>query len=168
MIIRQEKEEDYNQIREVVKKAFKNAEYTDGNEYNLVDKSRQSSGFVKELTLVAEKNDKIIGHIMFTTLKVGEHTGLALAPLSVLPSEQGKRVGTSLIEKAHQLAEAQGYKFSIVLGSEKYYPRFGYVKADEFEISAPFDVPSENYMVKFFTENCKHINGTVEYVTEML
>lgn len=55
MIIRQEKEEDYNQIREVVKKAFKNAEYTDGNEYNLVDKSRQSSGFVKELKLVAEK-----------------------------------------------------------------------------------------------------------------
>ena len=36
MIIRQERPEDYDTVYHVVKEAFENAEYTDGNEQNLV------------------------------------------------------------------------------------------------------------------------------------
>ncbi len=167
MIIRQEKQNDYIKIKEVVKNAFEGAEHSDGNEYNLVDKLRLSSKFVKELALVAEENDEIIGHIMFTEVKVGEKTGLALAPLSVLPKQQKKGVGTALMNKAHKLAKEMGYEFSVVLGSKKYYERVGYKPANQYGILAPFDVPSENFMVLFLNENVFKINGVAQYVKEM-
>lgn len=168
MTIREETKKDYDEIRELVKKAFESAEHTDGNEFNLVDDLRKSNGFIPELTLIAEENEHIIGHILFTKIKVKEHTGIALAPLSVLPTAQKQGVGTALMNKAHKLAKNLGYEFSVVLGSEKYYPKVGYQPAINFGIKPPFDIPSENYMVLFLTDNKFEINGTVEYVKEML
>ena len=67
---------------------FQTAEQTDGNEQDLVNALRKSSSFIPELSLAAEINGKIAGHIMFTRLQIGGHTALALAPLSVLPDYQ--------------------------------------------------------------------------------
>ncbi len=167
MKIRQEEPKDYAQIREMVKAAFKGAEHTDGNEYNLVDKLRASDGFIKELALIAQENEEIIGHIMFSKAIIGEKTGLALAPLSVSPKAQKKGVGTALMNKAHEVAKEMGYEFSVVLGSEKHYPRVGYKTASTFGVLAPFDVPEENFMIMFFTENISEIKGTVVYVKEI-
>ncbi len=167
LIIRQEKQDDFKKIKEVVRVAFESAEHTDGNEYILVDKLRKSSGFVKELALIAEEENEIIGHIMFTELKVGDHTGIALAPLSVLPKAQRKGVGTALMNEAHNIAKEMNYNFSVVLGSNQYYPRVGYKTASEFGILAPFDVPDENFMVLFLNENVSKISGTVVYVKEI-
>ena len=167
MIIRQEEQKDYSKISEVVKAAFESAEHTDGNEYNLVDNLRMSSGFVKELALIAEEENEIIGHIMFTEARIGDNVGLALAPLSVLPKAQKKGVGTALMNKAHNTGKEMGYSFSVVLGSDKYYPRVGYKTASEFGILTPFDVPNENFMVLFFNENVSGIEGIVEYVKEI-
>ena len=168
MIIREEQTQDYNEIKELVRLAFESAEHSDGNEYNLVDMLRKSDGFVKPLTLVAEDNGELVGHILFTEVQVGDHIGLALAPLSVLPKAQGKGIGTMLMNEAHDLAKTLGYGFSIVLGSEKYYPRVGYLPAVDFGIIPPFDVPSENFMVLFLSKEPHTINGTVQYVKEMM
>ena len=46
MIIRQERPEDYDTVYHVVKEAFENAEYTDGNEQNLVAALRKSKSFI--------------------------------------------------------------------------------------------------------------------------
>lgn len=83
MIIRTEQQTDYNSVYQVVKSAFKTAEQSDGNEQDLVNALRQSNAFIPELSLVAEIKGEIVGHIMFTRLQIGEHTALALAPLSV-------------------------------------------------------------------------------------
>ncbi len=109
MIIRKETEKDFSEIREVIKLAFENAEHSDKNEHNLAEKLRSSKAFVKELALVAEAENKIIGHIMFTKIKVGKDKGLALAPLSVHPNAQRKGVGKLLIEKGHNIANDLGY-----------------------------------------------------------
>ena len=66
MIIRQERPEDYDTVYHVVKEAFENAEYTDGNEQNLVAALRKSKSFIPELSLVAVEDEKIVGHILFT------------------------------------------------------------------------------------------------------
>ncbi|WP_249030090.1 GNAT family N-acetyltransferase [Tannockella kyphosi] len=167
MIIRQEEYKDFAEIRELVKSAFENAEHTDGNEYKLLDLLRKSDGFIKELALVAVMDDKIIGHIMFTKVKVRKHIGLALAPLSVLPDKQKKGVGQTLMNEAHAIAKELGYPFSIVLGDENYYPKVGYQKASLFKVVAPFEVPEENYMILFLTKQNFLLDGTVEYVKEM-
>ena len=56
-------------------------------------------------------------------------------------------VATFNVNTSLNIARALGYESVIVLGSEKYYPRFGFEEAAKYKITAPFDVPSENFMV---------------------
>ncbi len=168
MNIRQEEIKDYKEVENLVKLAFERAEHTDGNEHNLVAKLRKSDGFIKELSLVFEENEEILGHIIFTKAQIGDVKGLALAPLSVLPKAQGKGVGTALMKKGHEIAKAMGYDIVVVLGSEKYYPRVGYKPASLLGVKAPFDVPEENFMAISLSDNTKQINATIEYVKEIL
>ena len=99
IIIRQETKLDYIQVFELIKNTFKNAEHSDGNEHYLVERLRKSESFIPELSLVAEYNKKIIGHILFTEVKVGNTTQLALAPLTVLTDFQRRGIGKTLLKK---------------------------------------------------------------------
>ncbi len=168
MIIREEDIKDYEKVEELVKIAFETAEHTDGNEFKLVKKLRKSDGFIKELSLVAEEDGELLGHIIFTKAKIGEVEGLALAPLSVIPTAQKKGIGTALMNKGHEIAKEMGYDIVVVLGSEKYYPRVGYKPASTYGITAPFEVPDENFMAISLNNKTDLINGTIEYVKEIL
>lgn len=166
MKIRKEKTEDFNSIYTVIKAAFESAEHADGNEQDLAAALRKGESYIPELSLVAEENGEILGHIMFTKAMVGQTEVLALAPLSVLPEYQRKGVGTALIEEGHKIAKLLGYGYAVVLGSEKYYPRTGYVPADTLGIRPPFEVPRENFMAIKLDENSSEIDGTMIYAKE--
>ena len=166
MLIRKEEAKDFEIVYSVVKAAFDSAEHTDGNEHNLVNALRKGEAFIPDLSLVAETDGRIVGHIMFTKATVGNNTALALAPLSVLPEYQGRGIGLSLIKEGHRIAGKLGYKYSIVLGSEKYYSKAGYVPAGSFGIEPPFDVPNENFMACEIGEGAPGICGVVKYAKE--
>lgn len=166
MKIRKEEPKDYTKIYEVVKSAFSSAEHTDGNEHELVNALRAGSAYIPELSLVAEEKGRIVGHIMFTKAQIGEVTVLALAPISVLPEYQRKGVGTALIEEGHRIAGQLGYGYSVVLGSDKYYPQFGYVSAASLGITPPFDVPGENFMAFKIRQDSPCIHGMMKYAEE--
>ncbi|MGL4362628.1 MAG: GNAT family N-acetyltransferase [Cellulosilyticaceae bacterium] len=166
MNIRQEQVEDYKKVYEVISTAFASAEHADGNEQDLVNSLREGKAFVPELSLVAEINEEVVGHIMFTKAKVDNNEVLALAPLSVLPSYQKQGVGTALIKEGHRVAKKLGYKCILVVGSEKYYPRMGYIPAETIGIEAPFEVPSQNFMVYCIDSSQKSIKGVIEYAEE--
>lgn len=151
--IRREESRDYEAIDSVIRAAFMGAEHSDGNEAELVASLRQSEAYIPDLSLVAEKDEQIVGHIMFTKAKVGRSMVLALAPLAVLPKYQRQGVGRMLVKKGHAIAAAQGFTHSVVLGSERYYPQFGYVPAHKLGIKAPFVVPDENFMAISFQED---------------
>ena len=70
MYIRQETTTDYEVVYSVVKRAFESAEHADGNEQDLVNALRKGDAFLPELSLVAETDGKIVGHIMFTKATV--------------------------------------------------------------------------------------------------
>ena len=167
MLIREENEKDYVKIRQLVKDAFSTCPHSDGSEYILIDKLRKSSGFIKQLTQVAIQDNNIVGHIMCTEVKIGKEIGIAIAPLSVLVEKQRQGIGKMLLEDTHKKALSLGYRIAVVLGSEEYYPKFGYLKASDFEIKSPFEVPEENYMVLFLDNVKRNISGTVEYVKEL-
>lgn len=166
MIIRQEQARDQGAVYSLVKRAFEAAEHADGTEHQLVSALRKSDAFIPELSLVAEIDGQLAGHIMFTKAKVGGHAVLALAPLSVAPEYQRQGVGTALIQEGHQIARALGYGWSIVLGSETYYPRMGYLPAVPFGIRAPFKVPRENFMACKLLPGAPGLHGTVRYAKE--
>lgn len=166
MLIRKEEPKDYEIIYSVVKDAFDSAEHSDGNEQDLVNALRKGEAFIPELSLVAEIDGKIVGHIMFTKAKVGEDTVLVLAPLSVLPEYQRMGIGISLIKEGHKIANKIGYGYSIVLGRQKYYPKMGYLPADKFGIKPSFDVPNENFMAYKIKEDASDIHGIIKYAKE--
>lgn len=166
MLIRKEIKRDFNEVYQVVKIAFETAEHSDGNEHDLVVALRDSDNFVPELSLVAEIDNKIVGHIMFTTALVNEDIVLVLAPLSVLPKYQHQGIGKALIKAGHLIAKNLGYDYSLVLGSEEYYPRLGYLPAVEFGIEIPEGIPSVNFMAIKLQSNAKVIGGKVKYAKE--
>jgi predicted N-acetyltransferase YhbS len=166
MIIRQETADEYEVVDSLIKKAFAHAEYADGNEHDLVSQLRKSEAYIPQLSLVAERNGEIVGHIMFTRATVGDHVILALAPLSVLPEYQHQGIGTALIEEGHRRASALGYGYSVVVGSETYYPRMGYLPADAYGIKPSFDVPSENFMAYRLHDRAPDICGVIKYAKE--
>lgn len=125
MQIRQETPADYDQVYDLVQEAFASAEHRDGTEQDLVAALRRGGAFIPQLSLVAEADGQLAGHILFTEGEVGGVTVLILAPLSVRPAFQRMGVGTALIQEGHKIARALGYPYSLVLGSETYYPRSG-------------------------------------------
>ena len=166
MNIRQETAEDREAVYEVVRNAFLSAEHADGNEQDLVEALRTSSAFVPELSLVTEEEGAIVGHVLFTKIRIGETTHLALAPLSVTPDRQRRGIGSALVREGHRIARGLGFDYSVVLGSDRYYPRFGYAPASRLGIKPPFEVPDEMFMACALRDDAPEISGTVAYAPE--
>ena len=166
MEIRRETSRDHDAVYTLIQGAFASAEHSDGNEQDLVQALRASPAFVPELSLVAEENGSLVGHILFTEAKVGEDTVLALAPLSVRPAAQRRGVGTALIREGHRIAAELGYGYALVLGSETYYPRSGYRPAESFGIEVPPGMPPANFMAVRLRADAQPIGGAVTYADE--
>ncbi len=161
LLIRPEREFDFDKIRSVVKTAFAGAEHTDGDEHNLVDRLRCTNEYIPELSFIAEVNGNIVGYAMFSRINIGITKAIALAPLAVLPDFQGYGIGRALIEAGHKKAAESDYYCSVVLGSPEYYSKSGYLPASPFGIIPPVDVPPRFYMVFPFKPELPH--GTVRY-----
>ena len=166
--IRQETPEDYEAVFKLIETAFKDEVYSDHREQFLVDRLRESTAFIPELSLVAVYQNDIIGHILLTKIQIvnpkDSFSSLALAPVSVLPIHQGKGIGAQLILEAHQIAGRLGHTSVVLLGHEGYYPKFGYQPAHLFNITLPFEVPKENCMaIELVKNSLQQVSGTVTY-----
>ncbi|MGN4445062.1 GNAT family N-acetyltransferase [Bacillus cereus group sp. MYBK79-1] len=165
--IRQEQKNDYTKTEEVVQQAFLNEEFSDKKEHELVKRIRECDAFIPELSIVAV-NEEIVGHIMLSkiTIEWGATAveSLALAPVSVARGHQRKGIGGKLIVAALEKAKELGYGSVVVLGHPEYYPKFGFKKASEWNIKAPFEVPEEVFMVVELRENAlEGVEGVVQY-----
>lgn len=170
--IRKEEEKDYEQVFQLTEEAFRDMEHSDHHEQFLVENLRKSDAFIPELSLVAEdENGRIAGHILFTKIKIvnGSESfeSLALAPVSVKPEFQNQGLGGKLITEGHRIARELGYQSVILIGHEKYYPRFGYEKTSNFGVSFPFEIPEENGMaIELVKDGLKNKKGMVKYPKE--
>lgn len=165
--IRQERQTDYRKTEEVVQQAFLNEEFSDKKEHALVKRIRECDAFIPELSIVAV-DEEIVGHIMLSKIKIEQDgasvDSLALAPVSVARGYQKKGIGGKLIVAALAKAKELGYGSVVVLGHPEYYPKFGFKKASEWNIKAPFEVPEEVFMVMELTENAlEGVKGVVQY-----
>lgn len=173
ILIRRETAADFDRVYEVVEAAFLYAEHTNHDEQNLVERLRTSAGFIPELSLVAVVDRNIVGHILFTKITIQkdekEFGSLVLAPVAVAPAMQGRGVGTKMIMEGHKAAKELGYSSVILVGHPGYYPRFGYVPASRFGITAPFEVPAEAFMAHELTPNgLVGVEGMVQFPQEFL
>ncbi|WP_304582113.1 GNAT family N-acetyltransferase [uncultured Alistipes sp.] len=162
-IVRQETEADYPAVYALIRDAFVTAEHSDGKEHDLVAALRDSRSFVPALSLVAESEGRIVGHVLFTEVSIGNMRSLALAPLAVSLEYRSKGIGAALVTEGHRIARKLGYAYSVVLGDPAYYARFGYRPACEFGIRAPFDVCDAYFMALRLRSDAPLPDGTVRY-----
>jgi Predicted acetyltransferase len=163
--IRTEKENDHKPIYDVNKLAFQQED-----ESKLIEKIRKGENFIPKLSIVAEIDNRIVGHILFSKIKIigdSDYESLALAPMAVIPEFQRRGVGSELIKNGLDKAKKLGFDSIIVLGHKEYYPKFGFQRASKWGIKCPFEVPDEVFMAIELTEKALEGKaGTVEYPDE--
>ncbi len=97
--------------------------------------------FDSEISLVAEQDGEIAGHVMLSRMSVSgggqAFRALGLGPVAVRPGSQGSGVGSELIRSALAIASTLGEEVVFVLGEPDYYRRFGFTA----EAAAPFASP---------------------------
>ncbi|OKP83683.1 GCN5 family acetyltransferase [Paenibacillus sp. P32E] len=153
MKIRSEQLNDYGEVFKLNYLAFGNRD----DESKLIESIRLSDGFIPELSLVAEENDQIVGHALFSKAEIVDqehcHEVIVLGPIAVLPSNQKTGIGGKLIQEGLKRCEALGYEFVFLIGHPSYYPKFGFKPARNFEFELKqFDVPDDVFMVFELTE----------------
>lgn len=169
--IKQEGLQDYLEVERLIQQVFANEEFSDKQEHLLVAKLRCGDSFIRELSLVSELDNKIVGHILFTSAKIISDNSvvdtLVLAPLVVDSRFQKQGIGKKLVNFGLKKALDMGFNSVMVLGDPNYYSRFGFKSACEYGIKAPFEVEDKYFMVaELKSQALKDANGVLQYAKE--
>lgn len=160
MLISAERARDIPMIHAVHAEAFE----TDF-EARLVDRLRERAD--PFLSLVARSGDIVVGHILFTPVRLaegGKAALLGLAPMAVLPAFQGQGIGGRLVERGLEAARELGARGVVVLGHADYYPKFGFRPASDFGLSNEFGVAAAHFMaLELVPAGLSGVSGPVRY-----
>src|SRR5215813_6157384 len=63
----------------------------------LIQALRRDAGWIEKLSLVAVRDERVVGHVVCTRGWIGELAALGLGPISVLPSYQRQGTGHALM-----------------------------------------------------------------------
>ena len=162
-IIRRETSHDYDSIDAVIAAA------SEGRQESVELVRRLRSDGDALLSLVAEFNSRIIGHILMSRMSIdtGERqlAAVALAPLMVDPAYQNRGVGSRLTQDALDQCRDSGEAIVLVLGHPNYYPRFGFSSdlAQCLQIPFKLRVPGAYMALELRAGVLNGIHGRVKY-----
>jgi putative acetyltransferase len=146
ILIKEERASDFQQIAEINNQAFNR-----DVEGKLVELLRKADCEI--ISLVAEVNKQIVGHIMFSPVEIENKTeGMILAPIAVLPEFQKKGIGAKLIKKGAEEVKSKNYSIIILFGHPEYYPKFGFAPASRYGLKSKIEAPDEVFMALNFSD----------------
>jgi putative acetyltransferase len=141
--VRPEDSAHASQVRRVNEQAFGRP-----GEAALVDTLR---GGHDSLSLVAVSAATVVGHILFTPVRIetidGTFPATGLGPMAVAPEWQRRGVGTALVRAGVETCRLRGDEAIVVLGHPDFYPRFGFVRASTRGLRFEHPVPDAAFMV---------------------
>ncbi len=160
LVIRPEEPKDYAAVHIVNATAFETPA-----EANLVEVLRKEAH--SYLSIVADEDGEIVGHIMFSPVTLAGHTDLkimGLGPVAVVPEKQGKGIGSALVNARLERCKQLDYGAVVVLGHKGYYPRFGFTPSVGYSIGCEYDVPPEVFMlVELVPGYLQGAKGIIQY-----
>ena len=124
--IRDETDADVAAITEVTIAAFKTLEISNQTEQFIIKALRDAKALT--VSLVAELNGRVIGHIAFSPVSISDGTQnwYGLGPLSVLPEYQRKGIGRTLIQEGLSRLKSLNAKGCCLVGHPEYYRKIGF------------------------------------------
>ena len=138
-VIRPETAADIGPIRDVNRLAFGRED-----EARLVDALRD--GGYARVSLVAEGEGWVVGHILFSALTIATPRGhieaLAQAPMAMVPSHQRKGIGSALVGEGLRMCRDAGHRIVLVVGHPEFYPRFRFSAKFVERLKSPFSGPA--------------------------
>lgn len=156
--IRPERNDDTYAIEKITIEAFKDHPHSNQTEHEIVAKLRDDNAL--SVSLVAEVNNVIVGHIAFSKVKINaEFIGwYGLAPVSVKPECQNQGVGSQLILSGLNAIRELNAKGCVLLGEPEYYNRFGFKAFSELTFKG---IPPEYFQSLLLSGDMSI--GNVEY-----
>jgi putative acetyltransferase len=124
------------------------------------------------LSMVAVDEDEIVGHVLFSPVRLeldggGELEGQGLAPVAVLPSHQNRGIGSMLVTVGLAEIRTSPCPFVVVLGHPTYYPRFGFERASVHGFRCQWKVRDDAFMLIVLDEAAMAgRSGTIRYRPE--
>lgn len=147
VLIREENENDYEIISDIMKSAFETLEISYHTEQFIIKALR----FAKALTvsLVAEINGRVVGHIAFSpvTMSDGTKDWYGLGPVSVHPDFQRKGIGKVLIQEGLSRLRNLKARGCCLVGHPEYYRQFGFDNVEGLVLEG---VPQEVFFALSF------------------
>ncbi len=145
--IRDERPGDIAAIAYITEEAFKTIEISNHTEQFIINALRARGALT--ISLVAEIEKNVIGHIAFSPLTVSDGTSdwYGLGPVSVLPDFQGQGLGKALIEQGLSRLNDINAKGCCLVGHPEYYKKFGFKNVTDLVYKG---VPKEVFFVLSF------------------
>ncbi|OXM57821.1 GNAT family N-acetyltransferase [Amycolatopsis thailandensis] len=164
MLLRQETPADREAIHAVHLAAFAKHSVP-VVEAKLVDALREDGDLIGTLSIVAERDGKVVGHVCCSPSRLGadEKSTVGLGPLGVLPEYHASGIGSALVHAVLGAADALGYGAVILLGDPKYYSRFGFVLAGRHGITPPVAEWAPHFQVRTLNAYRPELRGEFRY-----
>ena len=158
MNIRAERESDITAIFEITKQAFENHPISQGTEQFIINALRKDNALT--ISLVAEIEEKVVGHIAFSPLTIsdGSCNWYALGPVSVQPKLQRQGIGKALIREGLSQLKSLGAQGCVLVGPPEYYNRFGFKSFPDLNMEG---VPQQYVLALPFNE--KMATGSITH-----
>jgi putative acetyltransferase len=147
IVIRDETKADVGVITEVTVAAFATMEISNHTEQFIIKALR--SAMALTLSLVAEVDGRVVGHIAFSPVAISDGTKnwYGLGPLSVLPEYQRRGIGKALMQEGMSRLKKLGAKGCCLVGHPEYYKKFGFDNIPELVLEG---VPPEVFLALSF------------------
>jgi putative acetyltransferase len=165
MLIRRERPDDAPEVRALHLAAFARPDLsgTEAPEARLVDGLRDDGDVVPELSLVAEVDGRVVGHVVCSQANIDGRPSLGLGPIGVQPDRQRSGVGTALMHAVIAAADALNAPMIVLLGDPTFYHRFGFEPAADHGITPPQHWGREYFMVRRLSAWSPQERGTFHY-----
>lgn len=156
--IRKKEDKDHKAIHNLVALVHSSEENA-----QLIDNLRHTNHYIPELSLVAESNGSIVGHLMIVKTHISDREVLLTTPISVISGPMRNDIAQQLLEEAVKICESLRFNIIFAISNSDIYQNVGFNIVRNNNIELPFKIPNQLFWVYEFADgNQNDFEGFIE------